>query len=336
MDQCPFCIIAAGEDPEVSEVYRDDDVVVFFPREPATLGHTLLVPKRHVDSVWDLNNDEAAVLARRTLIVADAIRDALAPEGLNIIQSNGEAATQTVPHLHIHLVPRTTGDAMGPIWPTEAGIDERAKERARTSLRLTILAKASKSEPPLAPEDRRKHLDYIQAVITRQSAASSSAKSWLLTILVATFGFALTQQSWALATIGLCATVLFAYLDANYLKSEKQFRRLYNTVARSSRKVPLFSLNPGDAEEAVVRGDEESRSARSRIRGLWKQYVPGRDVWLSWSIAPFYAALITLGLVVLVVSASVAPSSSATPESVDKPICPAVTPTTPIDSGDQP
>lgn len=65
------------------------------------------------------------------------------------------------------------------------------------------------AEAPLAPEDRRKHLDYIQAVVTRQSAASSSAKGWLLPIVTATFGFALTQGSWPLTALGMVA-VLFA------------------------------------------------------------------------------------------------------------------------------
>ena len=64
-------------------------------------------------------------------------------------------------------------------------------------------------------EDRRKHLDFIQAVVTRMSAASSSAKGWLLPVATATYGFALIQHSRAVALLGLAAVVLFMFLDVN-------------------------------------------------------------------------------------------------------------------------
>lgn len=135
-------------------------------------------------------------------------------------------------------------------------------------------------------------------MVTRQSAASSSAKAWLLPIVTATFGFALTQESWPLAALGLVAIVLFSYLDANYLRSEKQFRRLYNTVARSSRKVPLYTLDPVDADEPLP----TDAPAKSRWKRFVEKYLPERAVWTSWSIAPFYIALMLLGIGVLVVS----------------------------------
>lgn len=113
---CPFCAIIMGEGP-ARVVYRDDYAVAFFPLRPATLGHTLVVPRRHIPDIWELPEADAAHLSRTVLRVATALRTAVAPDGLNIIQSNGAAATQTVPHLHVHLVPRWAADAMGPIWP---------------------------------------------------------------------------------------------------------------------------------------------------------------------------------------------------------------------------
>lgn len=98
------------------EVYRDDHAVAFFPLQPASLGHTLVVPRRHIPDIWALPEQTAAHLSRTVLRVAAALRTAVAPDGLNIIQSSGAAATQTVPHLHAHLVPRWAADAMGPIW----------------------------------------------------------------------------------------------------------------------------------------------------------------------------------------------------------------------------
>lgn len=113
---CPFCAIIMGEG-WAREVYRDDHAVAFFPLRPATLGHTLVVPRRHIPDIWELPEADAACLSRTVLRVATALHAAVTPDGLNIIQSNGVAATQTVPHLHVHLVPRWAADVMGPIWP---------------------------------------------------------------------------------------------------------------------------------------------------------------------------------------------------------------------------
>ena len=115
---CDFCGVIANEE-SAREVLHTKDVVAFFPLEPATLGHTLLVPRQHLPDIWHLVETTAALLASATLNLSRAIRDALSPDGLNIIQSDGEAATQTVPHLHVHLVPRWHGDAMGAIWPEQ-------------------------------------------------------------------------------------------------------------------------------------------------------------------------------------------------------------------------
>src|SRR5690606_22839209 len=125
--------------------------------------------------IWGLKLDEAAQLSRAVLLLASAVREAVRPEGLNVIQSNGAAATQTVRHVHIHLVPRRTGDAMGPIWPAQTDYTESSKERVMLDVRTAVAHMRASAELPIAPEDRRKHLDYIQAVVTRQSAASSSA-----------------------------------------------------------------------------------------------------------------------------------------------------------------
>ena len=265
-------------------------MVAFFPTEPATLGHLLLIPRRHVLDLWHLRHEEASQLSRAALYLASAIRHAFSPEGLNVIQSNGQAATQSVLHLHIHIVPRWTGDAMGPIWPDETNYSDQQKDVALRRIR-DVMRQTHRSDPFVAPEDRRKHLDYIQAVVTRQSAASSSAKSWLLPIVTATFGFALTEQSWPLAAIGLFSILLFAYLDANYLRSEKRFRSLYNIVAQSRRPIPDFTLDPSDAEDLPT----NDIAIKSKWKRFSEAYLPEWDIWRSWSILPFYTALFALG-----------------------------------------
>jgi histidine triad (HIT) family protein len=113
-------------------------VVAFFPMEPATLGHTLLVPTTHIPDVWSLDYETAAVLAQAAVDVAHALRKALQPEGLNIIQSNGLAATQTVGHLHLHLLPRWTDDAVGDIWPSQHAWPDSAKDETLTRIRAAL------------------------------------------------------------------------------------------------------------------------------------------------------------------------------------------------------
>ncbi|UAK36965.1 HIT family protein [Gordonia bronchialis] len=315
-EQCPFCAIVTGDDPDVREVYRNEHVVAFFPTEPAVLGHVLVVPRRHVEDIWGLRPEESAELSTAALFLASALRSALLPEGLNVIQSNGDAATQTVPHLHVHLVPRRSGDAVGPIWPSETDYTQASKDDA---LRRVIAAVQSTpplpAQPELSPEDRRKHLDYIQAVVTRQSAASSSAKGWLLPVTTAAFGFALTQHLWPLALLGVIAVILFAYLDANYLRSEKAFRKLYNTVARAERMVPRFTLDPTDADEPPVDGTPE----KTRWQKLKQSYVPEWSVWRSWSIAPFYVAMLVLGVGVLIAAAVTRPAPASTRDKLESP-----------------
>lgn len=302
--ECPFCEIVDCDDPDVREVYRDENVVAFFPTAPAVLGHTLVIPRRHVPDIWSLRADEAEQLSAVVLRLAEAVRAAFIPEGLNVIQSNGASATQTVHHLHVHLVPRNEGDGIGPIWPQETDYSEDRKDDALNRVKLAL-----SSLRPVEPEDRRKHLDYIQAVVTRQSAASASAKSWLLPVVTAVFGFALTQHVWLLALLGMFLIAVFAYVDASYLRSEKAYRNLYNAVSRSERMVPRFTLDPTDAHEPPC-GDVP---ADTRWNALRNKYIPPRGVWTSWSIAPFYSAMLLLGAGVAVTAALTAERNATPP-----------------------
>lgn len=153
---------------------------------------------------------------------------------------------------------------------------------------------AGGSPATVDPDDRRKHLDFIQAVVTRMSAASSTAKSWLLPVVTATYGYALTQGVASVALLGLGAVLLFAFLDANYLRQEQAYRRLYDTVARNTRVVTCFSLDPSDADDPIAK----AASRREKIVHQVRRWLPlDRAVWLSWSVAPFYGALLIAGIV---------------------------------------
>lgn len=148
--------------------------------------------------------------------------------------------------------------------------------------------------PEPTDEDRRQHLGFIQAVITRMSAASSTAKSWLLPVVTAAYGYALAQNDGSIALLGMAGIGLFAILDANYLRQEQAYRRLYDTVARKKRPVPPFTL---DSSEAVDPPPANTGPPK-KLCVLIGRWLPGARVWLSWSIAPFYGGLLLVGLLV--------------------------------------
>jgi len=117
-DNCSFCAIARGQDPGVELVAEGADWVAFFPLNPATPGHTLVIPRAHVRNLWDADLELAGVVMRAAVLVGRAIDTALKPQGMNLITSDGRVAEQTVFHLHLHLVPRWRNDGFGQIWPT--------------------------------------------------------------------------------------------------------------------------------------------------------------------------------------------------------------------------
>jgi histidine triad (HIT) family protein len=137
VEHCDFCEIADLDEP-ARMVLQTPAVVAFFPLEPAVLGHTLVVPRQHIPDIWRLPSETAHELTDATMRIAHAVRDAMNPDGLNIIQSNGAAATQTVFHLHVHVVPRHAGDAIGRIWPPETSWSESAKDEAWDRIRDAI------------------------------------------------------------------------------------------------------------------------------------------------------------------------------------------------------
>lgn len=116
---CPFCAIARGQDRKVEVVCEGESWIAFFPPEPATPGHTLVIPRQHIEDLWQSDGAQAAELMTAVIRVGRAIQEAVTPEGLNLITSAGRAAEQTVFHLHLHVVPRWSTDGFGRIWPVE-------------------------------------------------------------------------------------------------------------------------------------------------------------------------------------------------------------------------
>jgi histidine triad (HIT) family protein len=121
---CDFCQIAAGQDRTVELVCEGKAWLAFFPLEPATPGHTLVIPRNHVADLWSLDPTLGSELMAAVVRVGRAIQTALVPEGMNLISSSGAAAEQSVFHLHLHIVPRWRRDGFGRIWPLESTTEQ--------------------------------------------------------------------------------------------------------------------------------------------------------------------------------------------------------------------
>jgi histidine triad (HIT) family protein len=103
-----------------------DSWLAFFPTAPATPGHTLIIPRNHVSDLWVADLHLGEELTGAAVRVGRAIKAAVEAEGMNLITSAGEAAEQTVFHLHLHLVPRWTDDRFE-IWPPKRSMAPRLK-----------------------------------------------------------------------------------------------------------------------------------------------------------------------------------------------------------------
>ena len=123
-DDCIFCKIANGEIPSAT-VYEDSVCRVILDVNPANKGHALIIPKEHFDDIYSIVAETAAKIFTIATEVAKAQKAELNPDGLNILQNNGEAAGQTVFHFHMHLVPRYIKDNVTMTWiPGKADTEE--------------------------------------------------------------------------------------------------------------------------------------------------------------------------------------------------------------------
>lgn len=112
---CIFCRIVAGEIPS-HKVYEDDHTLAFLDINPATRGHTLVIPKQHAADIFDIPSEAISAVSRTVQRVARIMRSTLRPDGVNTVQNNGPAAGQVVMHYHMHVIPRWDGDRALGMW----------------------------------------------------------------------------------------------------------------------------------------------------------------------------------------------------------------------------
>ena len=115
---CIFCKIINGEIPS-AKVYENDDVLAFLDLTQVTEGHTLVIPKKHKQNIYELEPETASKLFEAVPEIANALKANFTPEGMNILNNNDAIAGQSVFHYHLHLIPRSgKGDGLGSVWKT--------------------------------------------------------------------------------------------------------------------------------------------------------------------------------------------------------------------------
>ncbi len=119
--KCPFC------SPEPDIVFHESDLVIgLWDKYPVSLGHALLVPRRHVAGWFDASAEERQALTTALDMARDKILERHRPDGFNIGVNSGEASGQTIFHLHVHLIPRYKGDQEDPRGGVRKVMPERA------------------------------------------------------------------------------------------------------------------------------------------------------------------------------------------------------------------
>ena len=129
MSDCIFCKIAGGDIPSYT-VYEDEDFRAIMDIAPAAKGHVIILPKAHVANVFELGDDIAAKIYVVAKKIAIAVKEVTGCDGVNILQNNGEAAGQTVFHLHMHVIPRWKEDGIKITWAASEADKDILKELA--------------------------------------------------------------------------------------------------------------------------------------------------------------------------------------------------------------
>ncbi|MCI1190368.1 HIT family protein [Calidifontimicrobium sp. SYSU G02091] len=123
--------LLAGELP-CAKVYEDELVFAFMDAGQVNDGHVIVATRRACETLMDATDDEAAALMRAARRVALAVQAAFAPDGVTVLQANRPAGWQSVPHLHLHVLPRFDNDGVGLVWPRkEPGIERLRALAAR-------------------------------------------------------------------------------------------------------------------------------------------------------------------------------------------------------------
>ena len=126
---CVFCKILNGEIPS-SKIYENENCIAILDISQTTKGHTLVIPKRHVENIFELNSDECKSIMEACVYLSNKLKDKLGVENINLLNNSGSLAGQVVMHFHMHIIPRYENDNFKVIQPSNApNFEELAKLR---------------------------------------------------------------------------------------------------------------------------------------------------------------------------------------------------------------
>lgn len=120
---CLFCNIANGM-MESATIFENSEFRVILDKFPGAKGHALIMPKEHIEDIYDLDAETAGKLFALATIVAKSLKKILKCDGMNLLQNNGTVAGQSVFHFHLHLIPRYENDGLNFAWETKKFSDE--------------------------------------------------------------------------------------------------------------------------------------------------------------------------------------------------------------------
>jgi len=123
---CVFCKIIVGNIPS-RKIYEDENTLAFLDIANDVDGHTLAIPKKHVVDIFDCDNDTLVHLIKTVKLISTHYVDNCGYQGVNLLNASGTAAQQSVPHFHIHIIPRQTDDDID-TWPIFKGCNLSADE----------------------------------------------------------------------------------------------------------------------------------------------------------------------------------------------------------------
>ena len=126
MEECVFCRIVAGEIPSY-KIFESRHAMAFLDVMPAAEGHSLVIPKKHFETLTDAPETELKEVIAAVQKIARAIMKATNSEGFNVLQSNNRAAGQVVQHLHFHVIPRKQGDGLSFRWEHKRLLEKDAE-----------------------------------------------------------------------------------------------------------------------------------------------------------------------------------------------------------------
>jgi len=139
MSECAFCKIIDGTYTS-SKVYEDDSLLAFMDIQPVNTGHVLIIPKKHIELIADLDDETSSKMFTLAKKINMAMRKSgIKPEGINYFLADGKAAGQEVFHTHLHIIPRFINDGFGLKFPNGYGINVPTQDE------LNIIAEKIKS-----------------------------------------------------------------------------------------------------------------------------------------------------------------------------------------------